>query len=130
VPRSNNAVPAPLSLMQERIWLFQQLNPTSAAYHIVADVALSGNLNVEGLEAAFFELVKRHEALRTTISFIDGDPVQVVGEPWSLVVPAVDLRDCEDKNQELLKRVADHTNRTFDLTAGPLWGWVLFRLED
>ncbi len=115
--------------MQERIWLFQQLNPASAAYHIVADVSLSGNLDVSSLEAALFGLLKRHEALRTTISFVDGDPVQIVGQPSPLPLPIVDLRYCDDKNQELLKQAANHANRTFDLATGPLWRCVLFRLE-
>src|SRR5947209_813491 len=97
IPRSVNEGPAPLSSMQERIWLFQQLNPASAAYHIVADAALSGNLDVKALEAAFFTLVNRHEALRTTISFANDDLWQVVGEPFPVPLPTVDLRGCEDK---------------------------------
>src|SRR4051794_10556775 len=130
IPRDDGADPAPLSLMQERIWIFQQLNPASAAYHIVADVELSGNLDVEALEAALFELEKRHEALRTTISLVDGEPMQVVGRPSPPPISAVDLMHCEDKDRELLRRVAAHASRMFDLSMGPLWRYILFRLDD
>jgi amino acid adenylation domain-containing protein len=130
IPRSADVGPAPLSLMQERIWLYQQLNPASTAYNIVTDVVLSGDLDVAALEAALFELQRRHEALRTTIQLTNGDPWQAVGQPIAVPLPIVDLRECEDKTRELLARAADHVNRTFDLSAGPLWRCVLFRLEE
>ena len=48
---------------------------------------LSGRLSVEALEQSLSEILRRHEALRTTFRTIDGQPVQVV-VPGAPAAPA------------------------------------------
>src|SRR5262249_17476605 len=58
----------PLSFSQERLWFLRQLEPESAAYHLPVVLKLLGTLDEEALEKAFVEVVRRHEALRTTFA--------------------------------------------------------------
>src|SRR5689334_22770030 len=64
------------SFAQERLWLIQQLEGGSEAYHLFRSFRVRGPLAVAVLERALGEVVRRHEALRTTFREDDGVPVQ------------------------------------------------------
>lgn len=66
----------PLSSGQARLWFLNRLDPTSAEYSVVLQVALSGDLDTAALAGAVDDLVARHEVLRTTYPEVDGRPVQ------------------------------------------------------
>src|SRR6185369_16218225 len=81
----------PLSFAQQRLWLIDQLEPDSPVYNIPSAVRLAGDLSVPLLERIFAEVVRRHEALRTTFSAQAGQPVQVIHPPEAPVIPLADL---------------------------------------
>src|SRR6185503_3582198 len=68
----------PLSFAQERLWFIDQLQPESAAYNIPGGVQLSGSLEIFALEQSLNEMVRRHEALRTSFVEQDGQPAQEI----------------------------------------------------
>ncbi|HOG48088.1 MAG TPA: amino acid adenylation domain-containing protein, partial [Anaerolineae bacterium] len=68
----------PLSFAQERLWFLEQLAPGSALYNLPSAVRLSGPLDVAALERSLSEIVRRHEALRTTFAQVGGRPVQAI----------------------------------------------------
>src|SRR5215204_5167243 len=74
----------PLSFAQERLWFLNQLDPESPFYNLPAAVRLSGKLHTDILAQAFNEVVRRHEALRTTFKTLNGQTVQTI-------VPSLDL---------------------------------------
>src|SRR5690348_1585365 len=86
IPRRQDSGPAPLSFSQQRLWFFDQFEPASFAYNLLTPVSLQGNLNVSALQEAFNELVRRHEALRTTFELRAGQPVQVLGSQHSIPI--------------------------------------------
>ncbi|MGE6764047.1 non-ribosomal peptide synthase/polyketide synthase, partial [Corallococcus interemptor] len=67
--------PLPLSFAQQRLWLIDQLEPGSALYNMPVAVRLEGHLRADVLEHALQEVVRRHEALRTTFAQVEGAPV-------------------------------------------------------
>jgi hypothetical protein len=64
----------PLSFAQQRLWFLDQLVPNNAFYNTPAAVRLTGSLNLAALEKTFNEIVRRHEALRTTFVTWRGNP--------------------------------------------------------
>src|SRR3954451_15301509 len=69
---------APASFAQERLWFIDRLEPGSAVYNMPMAWRLGGALDEAALERALGEIVRRHEALRTTFGEVDGSPVQVI----------------------------------------------------
>ncbi len=110
----------PLSAAQERLWIVEQIAPGTAAYHIPVVLRLRGDLNVPALREALQRVVGRHEALRTSISRIDGRPVQVVSESVAVPIEVTDGLACQ--------AVASEVSAPFDLAAGPLIRARLFRI--
>src|SRR3954468_4501228 len=82
----------PTSFAQQRMWFLDQWVPGSPVYIIPLAVRLAGHLRVAALEHSLNEIVRRHEALRTTFSVMDGQPVQVITPQLSLSLPVIDLR--------------------------------------
>ncbi|WP_338051255.1 amino acid adenylation domain-containing protein [Pseudonocardia acidicola] len=67
----------PLSAAQQRLWLIQQMEGTSAAYNFPLVLRLRGDLNAAALDAALHDVVARHETLRTVFTPDEGGvPVQ------------------------------------------------------
>jgi hypothetical protein len=58
----------PLSFAQERLWFIDRLEPGSAVHNLHTALRLGGALDGAALERAPGDIVRRHEALRTTFS--------------------------------------------------------------
>ncbi len=134
--RSSGIVPrahrdgAPLSFAQERLWFIDQLEPGSAVYNIPVARRLGGPLDEAALERALGEIVRRHEALRTTVREVDGSPVQVIAPFGGFTLPVEDLSGLDEADREtaLRLRAGEEARRAFDLSAGPLFRTALLRL--
>jgi len=70
VPVNRNKT-LPLSFAQQRLWFLDQLEPDVAVYNVPVAVRMTGTLNIAALEQTFSEVVRRHEALRTTFAALD-----------------------------------------------------------
>jgi len=122
----------PVSFAQERLWFLDQLVPNSSVYNVSGVYSLPRLLNVVALEQAINEIVRRHEALRTTFVAIDGQPVQVVAPSLTLSLQIVDLRGMPvtARNMEVQRLIAQEAQRPFDLAHGPLLRPGLLWLDD
>jgi acyl carrier protein len=128
VPRAGGL---PLSFAQQRLWFLYLLDPASPVYNIPTAVRLRGPLNVPALERSFTALVRRHEALRTTLLAGEGRPVQVVGPARPVAVPVTDLRGLPGpaRQARALRLVADEARRPFDISRDLLLRPALLRLD-
>ncbi|MFF0710799.1 amino acid adenylation domain-containing protein [Gordonia sputi] len=61
----------PLSFAQQRMWLVNQIDPTSAGYNIPFVLEMKGHLDVDALRAAFVDVLARHTTLRTVYPQVD-----------------------------------------------------------
>jgi amino acid adenylation domain-containing protein len=120
----------PLSFAQERLWFIDRMEPGSAVYSIPVARRLGGALDVAALERALGEIVRRHEALRTTFAGVDGSPVQVIAPFGGFALPVEDLSALGEADREaaLGRRAGEEARRAFDLAAGPLFRAALLRL--
>jgi len=123
----------PLSSAQQRLWFLDQLNPGHAFYNVPQAVRrLRGALDVPALERALDEIVRRHEALRTTFEVVDGAPAQVIHphEPFSLAVVDLGSRPAPAQEDVVLGIVMEEVRRPFELGRGPLIRVKLLRLGE
>jgi amino acid adenylation domain-containing protein len=129
VPRNQEL---PLSFAQERLWFLNQLDPDSAAYHVLRPLRITGRLNVELMERTLTEVMRRHEVYRTVFPAVDGRAVQVINEPQAVSIPVVDLRawPVAEREAEAMRRVQAEGLRLFDLARGPLWRLLLLQLDE
>jgi amino acid adenylation domain-containing protein len=129
VPRDGDL---PLSFAQQRLWLFEQLEPGTVAYNVAAVLDLAGRLDVAALSRSFAEIVKRHEVLRTTFAVVDGSPVQVIEDAVALPLHLHDLTGLAPGARRAASErfAAEEVRRPFDLGSGPLARASLLRLGD
>ncbi|HEV2860060.1 MAG TPA: amino acid adenylation domain-containing protein [Pyrinomonadaceae bacterium] len=121
----------PLSFAQQRLWFLEQLQPDSGVYNIPGAVRLHGWLNAAALRQALNEIVRRHEALRTTFPAAGDQPSQVIAPSLVLDLPLTDLRHLplDAAEAEARRLMASEGRRPFDLAAGPLVRARLLRLS-
>ncbi|BAY48986.1 amino acid adenylation domain protein [Scytonema sp. HK-05] len=122
----------PLSFAQERLWFLEQLQPGSSTYNTPAAIRLVGSLNVDALEQSLSEIVRRHEALRTTFGVVDGQPFQTITPTLTVKLPIVDLRKLPEaeRETEIQRLSAEEFQRSFDLDQGPLLRCTLLHIGE
>ncbi|WP_164021876.1 non-ribosomal peptide synthetase, partial [Pyxidicoccus trucidator] len=128
-PASRDGV-LPLSFAQQRLWFLDQLQPGSPSYNMPTALRLDGMLDVPALERAFSELLRRHEALRTTFRGEGGTPIQHIAPPAPFHLPLVDLSAREDREAEAQRLAGADALRPFSLATGPLLRASLLRLSE
>ncbi|GAA0409537.1 hypothetical protein Acor_36390 [Acrocarpospora corrugata] len=123
IPARDPSAGLVLSPAQERLWFLEQYRPGTTTYTVPLTVRIEGEL--DGVEAALDEIVRRHEALRTRFTATeDGIPVVTV-DPEA----RAEFRQAEaDSPQDARLLIETELARTFDLATGPLLRALLVRL--
>ena len=123
--------PLPLSFAQQRLWFLDQLSPGTAIYNMPFRLSLAGDLDPAVLERTLGEVLRRHEALRTTFPSPDGEPYQAISPALPFVLPLVDLvgRSDEERNGEMTRLARAEARRPFTLGTGPLFRALLLRAD-
>ncbi|MFE7133982.1 amino acid adenylation domain-containing protein [Streptomyces sp. NPDC057638] len=103
----------PLSHAQQRLWVIQQIECTSAAYNFPLVMRLRGAFDADAWEQALTDVVARHEALRTVFTQRDGQVFQRVRPAGAARPPVTRLRATED---ELHGVIDAAVGRAFDLS--------------
>ena len=130
LPRPRDGRDPPLSLAQEQLWLLDQMDPGNSAFNILYPVRLHGPLDVGALSRALDEVVRRHEALRTTFPAVGELPVQRI-HPVGFTRLQVEDRThlaAAQRDAELRARANAEIARRFDLRQGPLFSATLLVL--
>ena len=132
IPRREEGGLAPLSFAQQRLWFFDQFEPDNPAYNLVSSVLLQGKLDTLALERSFSEVIRRHEALRTTFDVIDNEVVQIIAPPEPLHLRVVNITHVPESERDDIVRNLIHqqTQASFDLKHGPLLRITLVRMRD
>ncbi|HEX6289131.1 MAG TPA: condensation domain-containing protein, partial [Herpetosiphonaceae bacterium] len=129
-PRAPGAA-TPLSFPQERLWFLDQWDPGNTVYNVPFATRLKGHLRVDAFERSLNEIIRRHEALRTTFVAVDGQPRQIVAPALTIPLPLIDLRSLPHAAQatEVQRLIAANARHRFDLARGPLLRAELLRLH-
>ncbi|MBN3899617.1 MAG: amino acid adenylation domain-containing protein [Nostoc sp. NOS(2021)] len=129
ISRSGNL---PLSFAQQRLWFLDQLIPNNPFYNIPLALHLTGLLNKAALEQTFNEIVRRHEALRTTVVMQERQPVQVINPTLTITLPVIDLRQLPQAQREIQARqlTSQEAQRPFNLSTDSLLQVKLLWLDE
>ncbi|WP_339801540.1 amino acid adenylation domain-containing protein [Paenibacillus sp. FSL R5-0744] len=114
----------PVSSAQKRLLILQQLEGGDASYNMPSVFLLEGDLDVACLEQALVKMTERHEALRTSFEWINGEPVQRIH-------PRVEIKlgysqASFEEGAELTKSFV----RPFDLSKAPLMRAELIQISE
>jgi amino acid adenylation domain-containing protein/non-ribosomal peptide synthase protein (TIGR01720 family) len=122
----------PITAEQEHLWLLHQVDPNVYYFNHTHSYHLKGDLNIDAVERAINEMVRRHENFRTSMPEIDGKPRAVVAPQLQLPLERVEVPEfpVEDRHKRLQALVTAHTLRSFDIANGPLIRAILFRITE
>ncbi|MFJ6135517.1 amino acid adenylation domain-containing protein [Kitasatospora sp. NPDC092286] len=108
VPRTG---PVPLSHAQRRLWFLQGVSGSSPSYHIPVALRLTGDVDTEALRAALYDVLARHESLRTVCPAGAGEQLVLAADaalPDPLTTETVAPGDLD-------RRLTEEARRPFDL---------------
>ncbi|WP_283133517.1 non-ribosomal peptide synthetase [Rhizohabitans arisaemae] len=122
----------PASFAQERLWFFTQLVPDLAVYNVGATGLPITDVHPALFEPAFAEVVRRHEAMRTSLEVRDGHLVQVIHPRVPIVIARSDLRGvpAEEKEAALAEAALADAAEPIPLDRAPLWRVRQVYLDD
>jgi amino acid adenylation domain-containing protein len=132
--RTERSSAAPLTFAQQSLWILDHLRPGRATYNLAQLCAFPGRVESGALAAALREVLRRHEALRTSFELPAGaaDPVQAVAAAGTLpeVLPIIDLTGlCRETRHAEAERIARaEARRPYHLGQAPLLRALLARL--
>ncbi|HLP61753.1 MAG TPA: D-alanine--poly(phosphoribitol) ligase subunit DltA, partial [Candidatus Deferrimicrobium sp.] len=109
----------PLSSAQKRLFFLDRFEDIGTSYNIPVVLKVVGKPGKERFKNAFFELIKRHETLRTSFEFIGDEPVQRVHRVETIVF---DIRetDIQGYDTKTIESYIDSFVSRFDLARPPL----------
>ncbi|MCP4216025.1 MAG: AMP-binding protein, partial [bacterium] len=125
----------PLSSVQKRIYMLQNLDTNSTAYNTPVFVILKGELDEMKFRAVFDTLLERHESLRTSFELRRDEPLQRIHENVEFDImrfdqaPAPDSRQGNAASQSEIKAAAKRFVRPFDLADVPLMRVGLLQID-
>lgn len=130
-PRNPNLKRLPLSFAQQRLWFLDQLHPYNPFYNIFIALQLEGTLCVQVLEKSLNEIIRRHEALRTTFLWDDDQPYQCIAAELHVNIHVINLQSLssEEQHDNVEGLLARESRTPFNLAQGPLLRMLLLLLE-
>ncbi|MBP2646106.1 MAG: amino acid adenylation domain protein, partial [Firmicutes bacterium] len=114
----------PVSSAQKRMFILNQFETGDTAYNMPAAFKVEGSLDKVRFETAWGKLIQRHEALRTSFEFINGEPVQRVHETVEFNIGQ--LQGTEEDVPSLFQSFV----RSFDLSKAPLFRVKLVEIAE
>ncbi|MGG6312507.1 amino acid adenylation domain-containing protein, partial [Paenibacillus macerans] len=124
IPAAEPREAYPVSSAQKRLYVLHQLEGAEMSYNMPSVLRLKGRVQLERFEAALRELVRRHEALRTSFVMEDGELVQCIHEEASIEP------DYFEADEREAARIIAAFIAPFDLERAPLFRTALIKLAD
>jgi len=95
-----------LSSAQKRLYVVSQFQREGVAYNVPAVMVVEGALDVKKTEAAFKEVIRRHDSLRTSFHLINEEPMQQIANElaFSMDYEEVAMDEGLDEEEFILEK--------------------------
>ncbi|WP_179379315.1 condensation domain-containing protein [Jannaschia marina] len=122
----------PCSASQERCWFLDRMAPGTPALNVAVRWSVKGRFTAAAFEAAFRDVIARHEILRTAFAEEGGRPVQQVADRVDFHLAEIDLRAVAPADQpaRIEEIAAEAAVLPFDLTQPGLIRATMIRLAE
>ncbi len=121
----------PLSFSQERLWSLWSLAPDNPSENVHVSFEIMGSLNINALENAVNEIIKRNEILRTICVQKEEGIFQQIQPEMILQVEQFDFSKFSEseKKPEAKKFIEKEISSPFNLTRLPIFRILLLKLN-
>ncbi|MCK4261027.1 MAG: amino acid adenylation domain-containing protein, partial [Halanaerobiales bacterium] len=113
-----------VSSAQKRLFVLNQMNDANTSYNIPGVMMIEGEFDQGYLTSIFKKLILRHESLRTSFAFIDGELVQKVHKEVEFQIGYREI----DENH--IDKIIKEFVRPFDLEKAPLLRGELVKIGE
>ncbi|MCK4258971.1 MAG: amino acid adenylation domain-containing protein [Halanaerobiales bacterium] len=115
----------PLSSAQKRMYLLNQFEEMKTGYNMPSVMKVEGDLDKVHFEKVIKELIRRHDAFRTSFEMIAGEVVQRIHADVNFKIAYINI---DDKKTE--EQIFKDFIRPFDLSQAPLLRVGLIESDD
>ncbi len=132
IPLAAGCSSYPLTPSQRTMWMLHQSDRSGLLANIPEVIHLNGPVNVEVLERAFNEVVRRHDALRMVYTMEKGEMVQRPLAEVYVSVKFTDLSelDVAERDRRAVELRSANGRHVFDLSSGMLIRAELVKLSE
>lgn len=113
----------PLSSAQKRIFVLEQMESGSISYNIPRAMEINEKISQDKLESVIQSLCNRHESLRTSFVYKDGEILQKIHP--SVTVSLAFTKASEDELENIVRKFV----KPFDLSQAPLIRFCCIQLS-
>ncbi len=123
---------APLAFSQLAHWNMYNLGNRPAVRQIASATRMGGPLRLDALKRCITEIIRRHDALRTTIVMLDGVPAQKITCSTDFDLHFYDLTELPERDRatEVHGLIEQLILEPIDVGVGPLFGVRLAKVWD
>ena len=133
IPHRAQQTRAPMTPMQQRLWVLEQMDPGGVVYNTPSAHRLRGPMDLRAFEKAFQEMIRRQASLRTILVAEGDGAVQEVLETLDFtLLPPIDVSALPEaeRDAELMRQLEAMTAAPFALDRAPLFRAKLYRLGE
>ena len=116
-----------LSYGQNAMWFQHQMAPESI-FNPTYAVRIKSKIDIDKFKNVIAKIVERHEALRTTYHFANGQPVQKIHKKIDTPFTFYQVENLTEL--ELKEKINTIANEIFDLENGPVFKTNLFKIKE
>jgi amino acid adenylation domain-containing protein len=112
----------PVTPVQKRFWMAQQMDKDLTAFNLTAQVKITGPVNVDNLEKAFNAAIRSHEILRTVFPQRNEQPVQKIlsMDEIRFSIARINLTSDASDHAAIDAALATHASKPFQIDQWPL----------
>lgn len=118
-PRNSEEQFLPLSYSQQRLWLIDRMNGSSAEYNMPIKLRVRGQIELDRIEQSLREVIQRHESLRTIYIEKNGEPKQSLNENYQfdLLIHDFSEQSETERTGNIEQAIHQNSHATFDLNS-------------